>query len=167
MALYDDLLAVFDKYNVGIPPHLAVQLYALNVALPPTSSLPAGCKLANIVGCPGLVYLTGLTGHWGKQAYAIDEVGDTFPSGSDEYNFVKANVSYANGTYMTGQFIPACKPLQDSLPPQVNGKETAYVGTVACPPDNRGTEFLKTVAEAFAHFSALAEPTTGGDFPHP
>jgi len=163
MAFYDDLLAVFDKYNVGLPPHLAQQLYQLNVPAPapapgPTVNLPAGCIPVSIPGTKGLVKMLGAFKgeHWANLAYAISEVGATYPKGSDEQNFVYANVEGATESYVITGFFGACKPVDGQG--RANGE--AIQGTQACPDHGREGPFLNTVAAAYAHFSQLDEPVT-------
>lgn len=173
MAFYDDLLAVFDKYSVGLPPHLAQQLYNLHVPgsdapvqtpdlsvggshFPPT--LPAGCDWAFVPGQPvnALVRLTAVSGYWGTIPMAIEEIAELCSSGSPQRVFLDANIGYANIEYSIGEFIPACHEVDNGT---LNTTKP-LAGTQALPSKNRTGDYLKTVAQAIAHFSALAEPVT-------
>lgn len=170
MSFYDDLLAVFDKYNVGLPPHLAQQLYNLNVPPAPAPnptpsgpSLPSGCEYVHVDGAPDcLVRLSAVEGHWGTLPMSILEIGSQFAEGTAERTFIEKNTEHANGTYDIGELIPAVCSM--------NGAELdtskPILNTVANPSINRLGPFLATVAACIDHYSKLAQPTTG-DFAHP
>lgn len=128
---------------------------------------PLNSEPANIPGAPGLVYLDGpfLSDHWKHTAYAILEVGESFPEGSPERTFIEAQVRRANANNNMDLQWNACMPLDANG--QANG--TPFPNTLALPSKayRASGDFLRTVAEAYAHQSVLADPVTGASFPHP
>jgi hypothetical protein len=159
------------------PPSAAPVTTAASTVVVTSVALPDGCQLANKAGCPGAVLLTGLPAgsDYLARGFAIEAIGLLFPPGSDERNWVIANVDNANGLDLeTDPLIGACHPVglyldraSGAMIPRVVPGSNAIAGTVAAPSrDRNGAVLYATVAQATAHWGALANPTTnsGGVF---
>jgi hypothetical protein len=170
MAFYDDILSVFDKYGIGLPPHLAQQLFALNAPPVPSApvqaavTLPAGCRLVDVPNAPKcLVALDGefAADFYGHRAWAIQEVAECFPVGSPERTFVEAQVEISNEFEGMGALsVTVCRGL---LP---NGRAGGDIiqGTFRVPSKDRdGNDKFRTVAETYAWFSKLPDPEAHSD----
>lgn len=120
--------------------------------------LPAGCVPTGNPNMPGTVTMpalagTGLDG-W---ALAFEELAKCYPEGSDERNFLEANIFVANGMEIIEEqeaFFPALKPLiAGSNPPAVNTKAKAFLKSCALPALDRGDgKALPTAASILAHY---------------
>lgn len=99
MAFADEVFAVFDKYNVPLHPHLALQLSQLAPAAPAVSAQPQDDK-------NGFFALMGVTNpKYANALHQVKELTNALPAGSFDRACAELNLAQANGEWKIAQFI--------------------------------------------------------------
>lgn len=135
--------------------------------LGPAPDSAAGNAAYDTPDANGLVALTGLdpNSHWGQKRYAIMEVANTLPIGSQAHACASLNAINAQTENNIGGFYGVC--LQVEQVTDGAGVQTwhfpAHPTSIA---NSQAVPSSWSVAQATAHFKALPEPGpgAGGNF---